>query len=143
LRGCGIPLADIVVLSARGHGRSRLPKVAKMGGVRAAEVSGALYGRRRVGVVRGRTPDRVGTSVQGTERHGVVLAEVDFKQLDEASAGVTAGCKLIHQVSGGMTKAKSPKAPFGNLEAFRLLEVGRHTGFEPVTFGATIQCSTN
>jgi superfamily I DNA and RNA helicase len=85
LRERGIPLADIVVLSARGHGRSRLLKETKLGEFRLRRFLGRYTAD---GEALWSDGDLLIESVhrfKGQSAIGVVLAEVDFEQLDEAA----------------------------------------------------------
>lgn len=96
LRGQGIPLADIVVLSARGHGRSLLLKEAKLGTLGLRRFLGRYTADGEPVWSEG---DLVIESVhrfKGQSAMGVVLAEVDFEQLDE---------KVRRRLFVGMTRA--------------------------------------
>ncbi len=85
LRERGIPLADVVVLSARGHGRSHLLKETKLGEFRLRKFLGRYTAD---GEALWSDGDLLIESVhrfKGQSALGVVLAEVDFEQLDEAA----------------------------------------------------------
>lgn len=85
LRGRGIPLADIVVLSARGHGRSLLLKEAKLGAFGLRRFLGRYTADGEPVWSEGELVIESVHRFKGQSAMGVVLAEVDFEQLDEAT----------------------------------------------------------
>lgn len=84
LRERGIPLADIVVLSARGHGRSLLLKEAKLGTLGLRRFLGRYTADGEPVWSEGELLIESVHRFKGQSAVGVVLAEVDFDQLDEA-----------------------------------------------------------
>ena len=85
LRGRGIPLADIVVLSARGHGRSLLLKEAKLGSLGLRRFLGRYTADGEPVWSEGELVIESVHRFKGQSAMGVVLAEVDFEQLDEGA----------------------------------------------------------
>jgi superfamily I DNA and RNA helicase len=85
LRERGIPLADIVVLSARGHGRSHLLKEAKLGAFALRKFLGRYTADGEPVWSEGELLIESVHRFKGQSAMGVVLAEVDFDQLDEAA----------------------------------------------------------
>lgn len=105
----GIPLAEIVVLSARGHGRSLLLKEASWA-LSALWLSGRYTADGEPVWSRASSESSSRHRFKGQSAMGVVLAEVDFDQLDEAArrrlfVGMTrAQC----WVGGGGVEAREP-----------------------------------
>ena len=85
LRERGIPLAEIVVLSARGHGRSLLLKEAKLGAFALRKFLGWYTADGEPVWSEGELLVESVHRFKGQSAMGVVLAEVDFEQLDEAA----------------------------------------------------------
>lgn len=85
LRERGIPLAEIVVLSARGHGRSLLLKEAKLGVFALRKFLGRYTVDGEPVWSEGELLIESVHRFKGQSAMGVVLAEVDFDQLDEAA----------------------------------------------------------
>ena len=85
LRERGIPLADIVVLSARGHGRSHLLKEAKLGAFALRKFLGRYTADGEPVWSEGELVIESVHRFKGQSAMGVVLTEVDFEQLDEGA----------------------------------------------------------
>ena len=85
LRERGIPLADIVVLSARGHGRSLLLKEAKLGVFALRRFLGRYTADGEPVWSEGELLIESVHRFKGQSAMGVVLTEVDFDHLDEAA----------------------------------------------------------
>ncbi len=84
LRERGIPLAEIVVLSARGHGRSHLLKEAKLGAFALRKFLGRYTADGESMWSEGELLAESVHRFKGQSAMGVVLTEVDFEQFDEA-----------------------------------------------------------
>lgn len=85
LRERGIPIAEIVVLSGRGHGRSLLLKDAKLGAFALRKFLGRYTADGEPVWSEGELLVESVHRFKGQSAMGVVLAEVDFEQLDEAA----------------------------------------------------------
>ncbi|ENO82521.1 NERD domain-containing protein [Thauera aminoaromatica] len=85
LREHGVPLDDIVVLSARGHGRSLLLKEAKLGTLGLRRFLGRYTADGEPVWSGGELLIESVHRFKGQSAMGVVLTEVDFEQLDEGA----------------------------------------------------------
>ena len=85
LRERGIPLDDIVVLSARGHGRSLLLKEAKLGTLGLRRFLGRYTADGEPVWSEGELVIESVHRFKGQSAMGVVLTEVDVEQLDQAA----------------------------------------------------------
>ena len=85
LRERGIPFAEVVVLSARGHGRSHLLKEAKLGAFALRKFLGRYTADGEPVWSEGELLIESVHRFKGQSAMGVVLTEVDFEQLDEGA----------------------------------------------------------